>query len=599
MRPRCGRAARCEEFLTLCLFFVLQPQPPRASCLRTSCPPRCGARHALGYDTAACSLPPRAPRFQQPLPAGWVLSPSAPWAFAKARVAHPALFSALSTAGVATLEAGAFDADARSLSNLAWAFAASPDARLNASICAAADRALSAAPGAAAATDVLASRRLHLSAVAGLLQSLSSGRAEHPPPAETRAAGVAPGADAATVRRLCLHLIANIGAAEPGDVGLACAAVARGVLDGHCAGESGAGGARVGTNLGLALAARLRDSAPHMDWRGVAAGELALSRLLTPKRLQRGRGRGGADAMRSLADRAAAAETEVAVAAAAASAAPALLFASLLARRGAGGLGDAFASRGAGSAVVLLVGDDPGGAMAAAIRGRGAGVSRWRRMACDGRCDTASEHAPDEASLWPPPPPPPRSPWDAVVVRLDGGGGPDGFAMCAAICAEHLRPGGTLFVVGRDNEGAPGAAARLRGLKAPPGATDSGAAAAPSSSHPPLPAKRPLLFTPGSVVEVGRTPDGSCVVSRAIRSGATFAIGPAVIDEGGHHHHPIDAWRSVSPWRDFPEWVVYPGLFGGGGLDVMTSGERFFFTTRLALSLFPSFSHLSRLASQR
>jgi 16S rRNA (guanine1207-N2)-methyltransferase len=436
------------------------------------------------------------------------------WAWAKLKTPNPRLFDALAAAAVAMLHAGAFASDARALATLGWAFGrVHPHAGLNAALC-------------VAVRDTLRAQRLPQQSIASLLQSLS--------------ADDAPGVDAAVLPLLAHAALQGLHSASAQDVGLIAAAIAKGKA-GECTAATAA-----------ALAARVvavaEDTACDMDWRGVAFCELALCHAMsgTATKKKTKESAALAAALAALATRATAAAAAVCAASAAAALRPQSLLLQLWAQPGgvrasfglppAGDLDDTCAPL-----AVLLIGDDPHGALTAQLaRTPGVTVTHWRRLACEGAAPGA----------------PPACVWPTGPGGGSGGDGDDGDDDGALFDAAVLRAPpctarGALFA-------AHGAAARLRG-GAPLlvcGNTAEGCASAA------LLGKR--LFDAAALL--ASSPDGGAAVLRA----------PRRATEAGRSSSKkccVAGWRAEQPpLHAAPTpWVVYPGLFAGGGLDVMTA----------------------------
>lgn len=169
-------------------------------------------------------------------------------------------------------------------------------------------------------------------------------------------------------------------------------------------------------------------------------------------------------------------------------------------------------------ATVLLVGDDIDGRVGRALEEDGYSISRWRRFACDrsGGCSG------DEAAPWP------RfegGHCDLAVLRYPGGA--DAFTFALAAIGNHLSSGASLIVHGTAAEGAVSASAVKSPYFSPSATPSTGLAGA-------------VVWT------LTRTPTPS---GAALEAFASRVAVPALS----------------------PSWVTYPGLFAGGGLDVMTS----------------------------
>jgi 16S rRNA (guanine1207-N2)-methyltransferase len=433
------------------------------------------------------------------------------WAWAKLKTPNPRLFDALAAAAVVMLRAGAFAADARALATLGWAFGrVHPHAGLNAALC-------------VAVRDTLRALRLPQQSIASLLQSLS--------------ADDAPGVDASVLPLLASAALQSLHSASAQDVGLIAAAIAKGKA-GECTPATAA-----------ALAARVvavaADMECDMDWRGVAFCELALCRAASETGAVVKRTKKEDAALRAALDALAKRATAAAAAVCAASAAAALRPQSLLLQLWAqpGGVRASFGLPPAGEdddsddaapLAVLLVGDDPNGVLTAQLaRTPGVRVTHWRRLACEG----AAPGAPP-ARMWPTGP-------DGTDDGDDDGALFDAAVLRAPPCTAR----GALFA-------AHGAASRLRG-GAPLlvcGNTAEGCASAATLG------KR--LFDAATLL--ASSPDGGAAVLRAARRAT---------DAGSSKKCSVTGWRVEQPplHGASAPWVVYPGLFAGGGLDVMTA----------------------------
>lgn len=483
------------------------------------------------------------------------------WAWAKLRMRPPrALYTALVTAATQQLRTpgGAFERDSQALATLAWAFSRWPSVALNAAI-------------SNAAAAVMAAGRLATPTAVSLLQALGSGHAEGAS-AGTWAEPTAPGADPAVYSALAaLALNALVsestvrgteheqrggvsisdtsGTSSPGlraaDIGLLAAVVSRGAAPLTAASAAA---------ILPSLATHCEACAHALDWRGVAACELALRRLsgvvrckpsrVTTRALCKTRtGTVAAKAMRKLADRAAAAAVEASAASDALAMLPSSLLLGVL---GKGGLDETLhllknatgEDQSRRDFFVLLVGDDPEGLIESALTSRGCNVTHWRRYACDGAVVSDSP-----ATAWPP-----VSPsiaqctesghlFDAAVVRVPPSS--EGTAFVFDAVASVLQPAAQLVTFGLNDEGEGRIAETLGDAYS----------------------KWTLLAS---------TSSGDASVRKCSRIASAT---PATVARGS-----FQAWRMTidlssaasSPVGPAP-WVVYPGLFAGGGFDVMSA----------------------------
>jgi len=402
------------------------------------------------------------------------------WAFTKLQAPNAVLFAELARAATRLLRGGP-PADGRSLAELAWAFSPAPNAELNAAIC----FSIAREPA-----------RLMHSCVAGLLQSFGGAR---------KAGELAPGVDAAVFASLGDSALANIAQATAQDLGLLAGSLARAEL--QLSGERRRA-------VSAALAARAVIVAAEMDWRGVAATELAL------RRLRAGRGAGRGAAMRALAQRAGAAALEVAEAADAAQAHLQSLMLSVISSVSL-----------PGEARVLLAGEDPAGRLTHALIGRGWTVQHWRRFVCE----EAAPNAP-EACGWPPPSGADDGFYDAVFQRMPPAAewrGNCGHSAAAVEC--RLRPGGLLYLAGRVDE---------------------------CIASAPLALERAF----SDVSLVAESADGARLL-RAIRRDTTAARSELHL-----WRMEIPPLPFPGATAGGPPFVSYPGFFAAGGLDIMTRG---------------------------
>ena len=210
--------------------------------------------------------------------------------------------------------------------------------------------------------------------------------------------------------------------------------------------------------------------------------------------------------------------------------------------------GSVDASKGGGSddARVLCV-DDTHRLLSFGLRERGWSVTNWNRFTRRDR----------RGAPWPPAV---RLPFDAATIRLPPTKA--AFAMAATAVAARVKAGGIVWVYGADREGVRGCASDLpTGLfercvvvhtenQKPDGSSSDGSPH--GSSH----------------VEDST---GGFAALRCVRTDRDPSADVAADDESGfksrsnlrlelpgHRAHDVDGW------------VTYPGLFAGGGLDVMT-----------------------------
>ena len=478
---------------------------------------------------------------------------NAAWAWAKLRLPAPRLFAALGDAAIARLARAGGGRDSQALATLAWAFSRWPDARVNAAICNAVKNMVPSLPQAT---------------VASLLQSLSGGSAETvTAEALDSEPSCAPGVDAAVLTALAARSVAFLPRCSASELGLIAAAIAR---------EKAHIDSKDAQQVADVLAKRCRAVAPEMEWRGVAAAELALRTLdslaasaATEENCSRvpgfegGDPRGGRHAKAAAALARRAIESSDALASASdsvAATAPSLLIAVL---RGAVRIGldtslpawlrletvpltsGAVKQR---KRRVLLIGDDPCGYVTSAVAESGMKVTHWRRFASDGAAARAPTAAPwprtpddvdvgaeviEEAASR-------RRQHDAVLLRYPQSTDALSFAVAAAALLMP-RAGASLLLYGRHEEGVAGSSA--------------------------MAALRPYFTAPRMLAES----PGGAVLFIAERTAAAATRVTA------------DAWRetlSISFPRardvaigssDVRPWVVYPGLFARGTLDIMTA----------------------------
>ena len=210
-----------------------------------------------------------------------------------------------------------------------------------------------------------------------------------------------------------------------------------------------------------------------------------------------------------------------------------------------GGSVDASKGGNNGDARVLCV-DDTHRLLSFGLRERGWSVTNWNRFTRRDR----------RGAPWPPAV---RLPFDAATIRLPPTKA--AFAMAATAVAARVKAGGIVWVYGADREGVRGCVSDLpNGLfercvvvhtenQKPDGSSSDG------SSH-------------GTPVEDST---GGFAALRCVRTDRDPSADVAADDESGfksrsnlrlelpgHRAHDVDGW------------VTYPGLFAGGGLDVMT-----------------------------
>ena len=167
---------------------------------------------------------------------------------------------------------------------------------------------------------------------------------------------------------------------------------------------------------------------------------------------------------------------------------------------------------------VLLIGDDIDCRIGRALEGDGYSIAHhWRRFACDRGGSCANEAAPWPCIEG-------SGPFALSVLRYPGG--TDAFSFALAAIATHLKGGATLIVYGAAAEGAVSASSVTSPFFSPSGAASTGLAGAVIWA---------LIRT--------ATPCDSAFEAFASRA-------------------PVPALS--------PSWITYPGLFAGGGLDVMT-----------------------------
>lgn len=468
-------------------------------------------------------------------------------AWAKLRLRSEPLAGALAAAAVRMLAKPRAPVDGAALATLLWAFSREPCAALTAAVLDALRR-----PG------VLGALPPH--AVASLLQSLGPGCAEGEAGDAEGEGGsrgmrnrIDGGADVlAAVGAAAVARLPAMGASE---VGLLAAAVVRGAVRAQ-RGDAG--------RLGAALASRVAAVAPGMDWRGVAAAELALRMLAAteamgecisvwsateamgecvgerddgapqPPPLDCAAAATGAagEALAALTRRAIAAADALAATSDAAAAAPSAALAACLAR----GALPPVAVGGRPAPRVLLIGDDPSGAARAALHARGwRRVTHWRRFACDrGGGSRVAAAAPA------PPPRAGRRLYDAVVARVAPSA--DAASLVAAAAAAALPPGAPLLLYGAAAEGAAGACG-TEGL---------------------FGGLAPLLTDARGSVVVRAHRLGGVAPPAPVAAPSAAAGGRVVLELPRVGGRPAAAARVL--------WAApRAGLFAGGGVDVMSA----------------------------
>jgi hypothetical protein len=486
------------------------------------------------------------------------------FAWAKLRLRADALFGAIAAAACRLLARCGPRVDGAALATLSWAFARCPSAALTGALTAALAR-----PG------VIAALPPH--AVASLLQSLSGGESDDAPGVADGSVegGGGGGAHAGVLAALGDAALKRLDALGASEVGLLAGAVVRGAVR-----VPPATGVVARRAMVAALAARVAAVAARMDWRGVAAAELALRMLLldaqpecdattaaaapaaddhghrdakavaAPARfaLSCGAEAAGADtvvdaAIEALTRRAAAAAGEIAAASDAAASAPSELLVACL-RDGRLALPPVVVARCAAArprARALLIGDDPSGIVRRALHDAGwRAVSHWRRFACDRGGGSSSELPPAAMA-------PPRRPcgaaYDAVVARVAPSA--EGALLVARGAAAAMDAGAPLVLFGASAEGAAGHCGTeglFVGLAI--------AATAPDGS---------VVLCCKRAAAAGEVPWGF----DADASSTPLQL-PAVAS-GADDDGAAAARRRVP-------WVTYSaGLFAGGGVDVMTA----------------------------
>jgi hypothetical protein len=524
--PRCAPLSRSLEALSAASLAALDPGALSALLwLAGKAPGWAPGGGPLSRDALATAAAAAAPRMRPEELAG------ALWGAAAARLYHAPLLAALAAAAGGAAARGALGAQA--LATAAWAAAKLRHAdggRLAAALRAAALAPLKAGAFggqdlaqfayalarwdsegegggggeawralAAAATAAAAARALAPPALASLLAAFASGGG-------ARGGGGAKEAVAAAAAALAAAAAAALPALAPNEVGALCMALARGAAP------------PAGLSSG-ALAAAVAAAAPLMAWRSVGAADAAL------RAMGGGGGRRRARADAALAARAAAAVGELGAAADAAAGAPAALLLSLR------------PAPWDGAGALLLVGGDPGGAIAGAAAAGGAPVAaRWARFAFEG----------GGAAAWPLPP---SAPCGCAVLRFPSAGGAASLALLARGAAGALRGGARLIVYGSAREGLALPAA----AEAVAGDFEGGEALGASVDGSVVVAFRRRAAAPGGG---GGGGSGGGGLAAFARDGA-LAL-PGCGGCGGANPCGPRAWRT------------YPGLFAEGGIDVMT-----------------------------
>ena len=210
-----------------------------------------------------------------------------------------------------------------------------------------------------------------------------------------------------------------------------------------------------------------------------------------------------------------------------------------------GGSVDASKGGGSGDARVLCV-DDTHRLLSFGLRERGWSVTNWNRFTRRDR----------RGAPWPPAV---RLPFDAATIRLPPTKA--AFAMAATAVAARVKAGGIVWVYGADREGVRGCASDL-----PNGLFER--CVVVHTANPPSAGSSSDGSPHGTPVEDST---GGFAALRCVRTDRDPSADVAADDESGfksrsnlrlelpgHRAHDVDGW------------VTYPGLFAGGGLDVMT-----------------------------
>lgn len=379
-----------------------------------------------------------------------------------------------------------------------------------------------------------------------LPQSLSGGRAEGAG-AEGWASATAPGVDPAALAGLASTSVSALAdtALSAADLGIVASAIHRGIATvPACEAQ----------RTCSALAAACTRLAGDMDWRGVAAAELALRHLAAlggarerpvvaegSAKYSARLDRSATPAMRRLASRAVeacAAVTNQGCELARSALQLLLRTLEMAAMDSEAPPAWSTALRGGGE-VLLVGGAADGGQLAAALLAGGSGrIAYWCRFASDARAAPAAEESTPLAAAWPRAPSCPSGLYAAAVMRVPASA--DALAFAADAVASVLCPGGTLLLLGLTDEGA--TEASLQAALGPP-------------------------FE--GLTTLATSPEGSAGVWCVRRRSSTPpAKGSATAwrSEMMVELTPKEGAERVSPLR----FVVFPGFFAGGGLDVMS-----------------------------
>ena len=200
---------------------------------------------------------------------------------------------------------------------------------------------------------------------------------------------------------------------------------------------------------------------------------------------------------------------------------------------------------GSGDARVLCV-DDTHRLLSFGLRERGWSVTNWNRFTRRDR----------RGAPWPPAV---RLPFDAATIRLPPTKA--AFAMAATAVAARVKPGGIVWVYGADREGVRGCASDLpNGLfeRCVVVNTENPPSAGSSSDGSPhgIPVEDSIGgFAALRCMRTDRDPSADVAADDAsgFKSRSNLRL-----ELQGNNPHDVDGW------------VTYPGLFAGGGLDVMT-----------------------------
>ena len=210
-----------------------------------------------------------------------------------------------------------------------------------------------------------------------------------------------------------------------------------------------------------------------------------------------------------------------------------------------GGSVDASKSGNNGDARVLCV-DDTHRLLSFGLRERGWSVTNWNRFTRRDR----------RGAPWPPAV---RLPFDAATIRLPPTKA--AFAMAATAVAARVKAGGIVWVYGADREGVRGCASDLpNGLFERCVVVHTANPPSAGSSSDGSPHGTPVEDSTGGFaalrcVRTDRDPSADVAADDAsgFKSRSNLRL-----ELPGHRAHDVDGW------------VTYPGLFAGGGLDVMT-----------------------------